>query len=72
MGKNLITVVTMKSRSINKEDIIQLDVYAENPHGEGIAKHDDFIVFIKGAKKGSKCRVRVIDVKRTYAIAEII
>ncbi|MFN7991910.1 MAG: TRAM domain-containing protein [Candidatus Micrarchaeia archaeon] len=39
-------------------------------HGDGIAKIDDFVVFVKGAQKGENCRIRITDVKRTFALAE--
>ena len=53
-------------------EIIELEIIAQNPHGEGIAKREDFVIFVKSAKKGEKCKVRVIDIKRTYALAERI
>ena len=40
--------------------------------GDGIGKLDGFIIFVKGARRGEKCRVKIIDVKRTYAVGEKI
>lgn len=51
-------------------EILQLEMAAQTPRGEGIARKDDFVVFVKGAKTGDRCRVRITDVKRTYAIGE--
>ena len=51
-------------------EIFELEVIAQNPHGDGIAKRDDFVIFVKSAKKGDKCKVRITDVKRTYAVGE--
>jgi 23S rRNA (uridine2552-2'-O)-methyltransferase len=41
-------------------------------HGDGIANVDGFILFVKDARKGERCKVLIKDVKRTYAIAEKI
>lgn len=38
--------------------------------GEGIAKVEEFVVFVKGAGKGERCRILITDVKRTYAMGE--
>lgn len=51
-------------------EVVSLEFSAENAHGEGIAKKDDFVVFVKGAKKGNTYKVKIIEVKRTYAIGE--
>lgn len=53
-------------------EIFQLEITAQNPHGEGIAKREDFVIFVKHAKAGDRCKVRIIDVKRTYAVGEKI
>lgn len=38
--------------------------------GDGIAKINDFIVFVKGAKKGEKLRIRIRYVKPSFAFGE--
>lgn len=40
--------------------------------GDGIAKIDDFIIFVAGAQKGEECKVRIKEVARRFAIAEKI
>ena len=52
--------------------IIELTITAINSHGEGIAKKDDFVVFVKGAHTGETCKVLIKEIKRTYAIGELI
>lgn len=53
-------------------DVRDVVIEGQGGQGDGIAKIDGFILFIKGAKKGEKCRVRIIEVKRTFASAERI
>ena len=51
-------------------DIIEVKVISVGGQGDGIAKKDDFVIFIKGAQKGETCKVKIVDLKRTYAVGE--
>jgi predicted RNA-binding protein with TRAM domain len=51
-------------------DVKEAVIESQGGQGDGIAKVDGFIVFVKGAAKGERCRIRITDVKRTYAIGE--
>lgn len=51
-------------------DVIDVSIEAEGGQGDGIAKVENFVVFVKGAKTGERCKVKITDVKRTYAIGE--
>jgi len=53
-------------------DILEITVESSGSRGDGIAKKDGFVIFIKGAKKGETCKIKVLEVKRTYATAERI
>ena len=53
-------------------DLVEVEITAQNQNGEGIAKMEDVVVFVKGAGKGQKCKVKIIEVKRTYATAETL
>ncbi len=50
----------------------EMDVTIESVggQGDGIAKVSSFVIFVNGANKGENCRIKVNEVKRTYAIAE--
>lgn len=52
-------------------DVIDVTIESQGGQGDGIAKVSGFVVFVKGAKKGDNCKVRITDVKRTYAVGEI-
>jgi predicted RNA-binding protein with TRAM domain len=51
-------------------DEVDVTIESVGGQGDGIAKVSGFVVFVKGAKKGEKIRVKITDVKRTYAIGE--
>jgi predicted RNA-binding protein with TRAM domain len=52
----------------------EVDVTIENvaSKGDGIARVDGFVVFVKGAKEGDKIKVRITDVKARFAIGEVV
>lgn len=51
-------------------DVVEVTIETQGRQGDGIAKIDGFIVFVKGAAKGEKCNVKILDVRRTHATAE--
>lgn len=51
-------------------DVVDISITGQGGHGDGIGKVEDFVVFVKGAKRGEKCRVKITDVKRTFAVGE--
>lgn len=53
-------------------DVVDAVVESQGGQGDGIAKVNGFVVFIRGAKKGENCRVKITDVKRTYATGEAV
>lgn len=57
-------------KPVDVGDILNVQIESENGQGEGIAKIDDFVIFIKGVGKGENCKIKIKEVKRTYAIGE--
>jgi len=51
-------------------DEVDVTIESVGGQGDGIAKVSGFVVFVKGAKKGERLRVKITDVKRTYAVGE--
>lgn len=51
-------------------DVVEVTIEGQGGQGDGIAKKDNFVIFIKGAQKGETCRIKITDVKRTYAVGE--
>lgn len=56
-------------RSGEEYDVEITDVAAK---GDGIAKVQGFIIFIAGARKGDRCRIRIAEVRNRFAIGEKI
>ena len=57
-------------KPVSVGDVIDVSIEAEGGQGDGIAKVENFVVFVKGAKQGEKCKVKIVDVRRTYAVGE--
>lgn len=59
-------------KPVEEEDVLEVRIESRSGKGEGIARVEGFIIFVKGAKTGERCRIKIVDVKRTYAIGEKI
>ena len=54
----------------NKEYIV--DIIDNGYEGEGIAKIDNFLIFIPGAIKGEKCKILIVKKLTSYAYGKIL
>lgn len=58
---------------IEKNQEYVLDIISQGYEGEGVAKIDDnFPIFIEGALKGEKVKVRIVKAKKKFAYGKII
>ena len=57
-------------KPVSVGDLRDVTIDSQGGHGDGIAKIDGFILFVKDAHRGERCKVRIVDVKRTFATAE--
>ncbi len=57
-------------KPVSAGDLRDVLIESQGGHGDGIAKIDGFVLFVRGAAKGERCKVRILDVKRTFATAE--
>jgi 23S rRNA (uracil1939-C5)-methyltransferase len=57
---------------LNINDVLTLDILDIANGGDGIAKLDNFVVFVPYACVGDKLKVRIKEVKRTFARGEIV
>ena len=48
------------------------EITEEGSKGDGIARIKNFVVFVAGAKKGEKVKIKITDVRNRFAIAEKI
>ncbi len=51
-------------------DVVEVTIEGMASRGDGIAKKDGFVIFVKGAKPGDKLTVKVTDVRTRFAIGE--
>ncbi len=51
-------------------DVIDVKIEAVAQKGDGIAKVDGFVVFVKGVKEGDQLKVKISEVKARFAIGE--
>ena len=57
-------------KPVSVGDEIDVEIESVGGQGDGIAKVNGFVVFVKGANKGERIKIKIADVKRTYAIGE--
>ena len=53
-------------------DEVEVTIDATASKGDGLAKKDGFVIFVKDAKQGETVRVRITDVRARFAIGELI
>ena len=53
-------------------DIFELKIEKTAQDGRGLAKIDDFVVFVKGALEGDTVLAKIYSVHKTYATAEVL
>lgn len=59
-------------KPVKPGDEVEVKIEAVASKGDGIAKKDGFVIFIKGAKEGDTVKVRISEVKERFAVGELI
>ena len=59
-------------KPVKPGDEVEVKIEALASKGDGIAKKDGFVIFIKGAAEGQTVKVRITEVKERFAVGEII
>lgn len=62
----------MKQPTIEKNQEYIVDIIDHGYEGEGIAKINDFTVFIPGAIKGEKVKILIVKINASYAFGKIL
>lgn len=57
---------------VKEGDIVDLKIEADGTKGDGIAKVEGFIVFVKDSKKGDEVKVKITRVLDKYAFGEVL
>ena len=53
-------------------DEVDVKVEAVASKGDGIAKKDGFVIFVKDAKQGQSVKVKITEVRARFAIGELV
>jgi len=53
--------------NIKKNEIYEVNIVDNGFKGEGIAKINDFTVFVPGLIKGEKAKIKILKVNSSYA-----
>ena len=62
----------MKNIAVEKNQNYIVDIIDNGIEGEGIAKIDNFTIFVQGAIKGEKVKILIVKVLASYAYGKII
>ena len=57
---------------VEKNKEYEVEIIDNGYDGEGIAKIDDFTIFIKGAIKGEFCKILIVKVNKSFAFGKLI
>ena len=57
---------------VEKNKEYEVDIIDNGYDSEGIAKIDDFTIFIDGAIKGEKCKILIVKVNKSYAFGKLL
>ncbi|MHC1683960.1 MAG: 23S rRNA (uracil(1939)-C(5))-methyltransferase RlmD [Clostridiaceae bacterium] len=58
--------------TVKKNEDYIIDITSSGHEGEGIGKIDNFTVFVSGALKGEKVKVKIIKLKKTYGYGKLL
>jgi 23S rRNA (uracil1939-C5)-methyltransferase len=57
---------------MNIDDRFTVKIIDQETNGRGVAKIDDFVVFVTGALPKENCNIIITNVKKNYAEADVV
>jgi 23S rRNA (uracil1939-C5)-methyltransferase len=57
---------------LNTQDIIKVKAHDIDYQGQGVCRHENQVIFIKGLITDEEAEVKIIETKKNYAIGEIV
>ena len=57
-------------KPINVGEEYDVEINEVGSRGDGIARINNFVVFVSNGKKGDKCKIKIKDVRNRFAIGE--
>ena len=65
------TKLRNKEQSLQKNDLIMLEITDLTEEGQGVGKKDGLVFFVKDSVMGDKVEARILKVKKSYAYAKV-
>ena len=65
------TKLKNKEHSLQKNDLITLEITDLTEEGQGVGKKDGLVFFVKDSVMGDKVEARILKVKKSYAYAKV-
>jgi len=59
-------------KPINVGEEYDVEITQVGSKGDGIARVKNFVIFVANTKQGEKCKIKITDVRRKFAVAEKI
>ncbi len=66
-GRNMKTVIP-----VEKGKQYEVDIYSLGTSGEGVGRQDGFTVFVPGALPGERVRIKIDEIKKSYATGKLL
>ncbi len=57
---------------LKKSDILEVTIESDSGNGRGVCHIDGLAVFVNGTTRGDEVKIRIINVKSSYAVAELL
>lgn len=57
---------------MKKNDILEVEILSQGCEGEGIAKPDDFPLFIPGALRGERCKIQIVKLAKSHGFGKLL
>jgi 23S rRNA (uridine2552-2'-O)-methyltransferase len=66
IGKGFLTT------TVRKGDVLDVMIDGVGKSGDGVAHVDGFVIFVNGAREGSRVKIKIKDVKPEFGFGEIV
>ncbi len=64
--------VRMATESVKEGKIYDLEITDLSRDGDGIARYGNYVIYVPGARKGQKVKVKIIKIKKNMAFGEVV
>jgi predicted RNA-binding protein with TRAM domain len=61
-----------QDKPVKEGEIYDIEIIEVGSRGDGIAKIQNFVIFIPGTQKGQKVRVKITQVRASSAVGEVV